>query len=152
MSTTGGQGGETADEPHTWVERQGTRRWVGRNARGARVEIGPGDAPGAFSPGELLAVALAGCVGLTVDAPLERRIGPDGPATVEVDSAPVPGEARYDALTSRLVADLSRLDDAARTRLLTSLHRAVEGHCTVGRTLEAGAATTFTVAGETGAS
>ena len=150
--STGDQGSEAADAPRTWVERQGTRRWVGHNARGARVEIGSGDVPGVFSPGELLKVALAGCVGLTVDAPLERRIGPDGQATVEVDSTPVPGEERYGALTDRLVVDLSALDDAARTRLFTSLHRAVDGHCTVGRTLEAGAVTTFTVAEEPGAS
>jgi uncharacterized OsmC-like protein len=109
------------------------------------VEIGSGGAPGAFSPGELLRIALAGCVGLTVDVPLERRTGPDGPATVEVDSVSVPGEDRYGTLNGRLVVDLSELDDDARSRLLTSLHRAVERHCTVGRTLEAGAVTTFTV-------
>lgn len=155
MSTTGCQGGGTVDASRTWVGRQGTRRWVGRNERGGRVEIGPGDPPGAFSPGELLRIALAGCVGLTVDAPLERRTGSDGPATVAADIAPVPGEDRYDALTSRLLVDLSSLaslDDDARTRLLTSLHCAVAGHCTVGRTLEAGAVVTFTVADEAGTS
>lgn len=148
MSTTEVQGGDAADTPRTWVERQGTRRWVGHNERGGRVEIGSADVPGVFSPGELLRIALAGCVGLTVDAPLERRIGPDGPATVEVDATAVPGEDRYDALTDRLVVDLSGFDETARARLFTSLHRAVAGHCTVGRTLDAGVATTFTIAGE----
>ncbi len=147
MSTTGVEGDDT---PRTWVERQGTRRWVGHNERGGRVEIGPAGTLGVFSPGELLRIALAGCVGLTVDAPLERRIGPDGPATVEVDSTAVPSEDRYDTLTDRLVVDLSGFDEAARTRLFTSLRRAVAGHCTVGRTLEAGATTAFTVAGEDG--
>jgi uncharacterized OsmC-like protein len=148
VSTTGVQGGDTR---RTWVERQGTGRWVGHNERGGRVEIGPADAPGTFNPGELLRIALAGCVGLTVDAPLERRIGPDGPATVEVTSTVVPDDDRYDRLTTRLVVDLSGFDEDARTRLFTSLHRAVAGHCTVGRTLEAGATAVFTVVGEDGA-
>jgi len=138
----------TVPTERLWVERQGSRRWVGRNARGAQVEIGPGDAPGVFSPGELLKIALAGCVGLSADAPLERRIGPDGSATVDVDGTAVPGQERYDALTERLVVDLTGLDDAARTRLFASLHRAIVRYCTVARTLEAGATTTFTVAGE----
>ncbi len=148
MSTTAVSGDVPAETPRTWVARQGTRRWVGHNERGGRVEIGPADEPGVFSPGELLRIALAGCVGLTVDAPLERRIGPDGPATVEVDSTVVDGENRYGTLTDRLVVDLSGFDDAARARLFTSLHRAVAGHCTVGRSLEAGVSTTFTVDGE----
>lgn len=112
------------------------------------MEIGSGDAPGVFSPGELLKIALAGCVGLSADAPLERRIGPDGPATVDVNGTAVPDQERYGALTERLVVDLTGLDEAARVRLFTSLHRAIDRYCTVARTLQAGATTTFTIAGE----
>ncbi|MCL2455064.1 MAG: OsmC family protein [Micrococcales bacterium] len=131
-----------------WVERVGSRRWVGHSSRGATVRIGPVGTDGAFSPAELLKIALAGCAGLTADAPLERRIGPDGPATVTVDGSFDPEEKRYTTLTDRLTVDLSGLDEAARQRLFASLHRAVEGHCVVARTLDAGASTTFTVVGE----
>ena len=48
-------------DPHDlWVERTGTRTYVGRNGRGAEVQIGPLENAGSFSPGELLKVALAG--------------------------------------------------------------------------------------------
>lgn len=131
-----------------WVERTGTRRYVGRSSRGATVEIGDIAYEGAFTPGELMKIALAGCSGLSSDAALARRLGDDVPVTIEVEGLADEAEDRYPALTERLVVDLSSLDPAARERLLTVVHRAIDQHCTVGRTLQAGATVDLTVVGE----
>jgi uncharacterized OsmC-like protein len=131
-----------------WVERTGERRYVGLSSRGARVELGPVGTEGAFTPGELLKIALAGCAGLTVDSPLRRRLGDDVAVTIRVGGPTHEAEDRYPALAEELVVDLSPLDAEARDRLLTVLHRAVDEHCTVGRTLAAGATSTLTVTGE----
>ena len=131
-----------------WVERTGARRYVGRSSRGARVEIGDISYDGAFTPGELMKIALAGCSGLSSDAALARRLGDDVPVTIEVEGLADDAEDRYPTLTERLVVDLSALAPDARERLLTVVHRAIDQHCTVGRTLKAGASVDLTVVGE----
>lgn len=137
-----------AGDTRLWVERIGTRRYVGHSSRGATVQIGSVGDEGAFSPGELLKIALAGCSGLTTDAALARRLGNDYAATIRVGGHSDEDEDRYPALADELVVDLSGLDQAERDKLLVILQRVVTEHCTVGRTLNAGASTTFTVAGE----
>lgn len=137
-----------AGDTRLWVERIGTRRYVGHSSRGARVEIGSVGEPEVFSPGELMKIALAGCTGLSSDAPLARRLGDDYAATIEVGGLADEAEDRYDALTERLVVDLSALDPQQRDRLLTVLHRAIDEHCTVGRTLKHGAQVSVTVDAE----
>ena len=137
-----------AGDTQLWIERTGTRRWVGHSSRGAVVQIGSVGDPEAFSPGELLKIALAGCSGLTTDAPLARRLGPDYAATIRVGGMALRPEDRYPALADEITVDLSGLDQAEKAKLLVILQRAVDEHCTVGRTLNAGATTTFTVAGE----
>ncbi len=122
-----------------WVERTGTRTYTGRNARGAEVSIGPVEAGAVFTPGELLKIALAGCSGMSADHALSHRLGDDVAVTVEVEGPNHPTEDRYPALHERMVVDLTGLDAATRERLLRVVHRAVDEHCTVGRTLQAGA-------------
>ncbi len=133
------------DPSDLWVERTGTRTYVGRNGRGAEVQIGPLENHGSFSPGELLKIALAGCTGLTTDAVIARRLGDDYPAVIEVAGVKELPADRYPHITENLVVDLSTLSDRDRDRLLTIVHRAAEEHCTVGRTVTAGAAVTLTV-------
>ncbi|MFS0704296.1 OsmC family protein [Cellulomonas sp. 179-A 9B4 NHS] len=137
-----------AGDTQLWLERTGTRRYTGRSSRGAEVLIGSVGDEGAFSPGELLKIALGACSGLSSDAALARRLGDDVRVTIRVGGLAHPTEDRYPHLTEELEVDLSSLDDAARDRLLTVVHRAVDQHCTVGRTLEAGATTTLHVTGE----
>ncbi|WP_066585224.1 OsmC family protein [Cellulomonas timonensis] len=131
-----------------WVERTGRRTYTGRNSRGAEVLIGPVEAGAVFTPGELLKIALAGCTGMSADTALAHRLGDDVAVTVEVEGPSDPDEDRYPVLTERLVVDLSSLDAAQRERLLTVVHRAVDNHCTVGRTLTHGATIELTVEGE----
>lgn len=128
-----------------WVERIGHRRYTGHNGRGARVEIGNTGDEGVFGPVELLKLALAGCAGLTADSSLSRRLGDDVPVTIEVGGAVDGPEDRVPAFAERLVVDLSGLADDERERLLVVLQRAIVEHCTVARTLEAGATVTLTV-------
>jgi uncharacterized OsmC-like protein len=119
-----------------WVERVGARRYVGHNARGARVEVGPVEAGAAFTPGELLKIALAGCAGMSADHSLTRRLGSDVPVTVFVAGPKLRTDERYPDLHEELVVDLSGLAPAERDRVTTVVRRAIDRNCTVGRTLE----------------
>lgn len=131
-----------------WVERTGRRTYTGRSSRGAEVLIGPAEAGAVFTPGELLKIALAGCSGMSADTALSHRLGDDVAVTVRVSGQSDPEEDRYPAITEELVVDLSPLDPAQRERLIAVVHRAIDLHCTVGRTLDAGATVELTVSGE----
>ena len=137
-----------AGDTQLWVERTGKRLYTGRNSRGAEVSIGGVEVDGAFSPGELLKIALAGCSGLASDSALRHRLGDDVDVTIHVSGMSDDETDRYPALLEELVVDLSALDATARERLLTVVHRAIDQHCTVGRILEAGATVQLTVTGE----
>ncbi|GAA1901659.1 MAG: OsmC family protein [Williamsia herbipolensis] len=121
-----------------WVERTGTRRYVGHSSRGATVEVGSVDVDGVFTPGELLKIALAACTGMSSDATLARRLGDDYAATVRVSGDADRENEVYPHLQESLELDLSDLDAAALDRLLTVVRRSVDASCTVGRTLKAG--------------
>lgn len=131
-----------------WVERTGTRTYTGRNSRGGEVSIGPVAAGAVFTPGELLKIALAGCSGMSADTALSHRLGVDVPVTIEVEGPNHPTEDRYPALHERVIVDLSGLDEATKERLLRVVHRAVDEHCTVGRTIERGATVELEVSGQ----
>jgi len=131
-----------------WAERTGSRAYTGRNSRGAEVRMGPSEAGAVFTPGELLKVALAGCCGMSSDVALARRLGPGYAATVRVSGRSDPAENRYPHLREELVVDLPDLDDTARARLLTVLHRVIDEECTVARALTRGATLELTVTGE----
>ena len=137
-----------AHDTRLWVERTGERRYVGHNSRGGVVEIGDIKYPDAFTPGELLKLALAGCSGLSADHAIARRLGDDVAVTVEVGGMADQDDDRYPALAERLVVDMSSLSQEDRDRLLVVVNRAIDEHCTVGRTVKAGATVTLTVDGE----
>ena len=127
------------DPAALWVERTGTRTYRGRNSRGATVDIGPVTQDAVFTPGELLKVALAGCAGLTADSALARRLGDEFPATITAAGLKDEEADRYPALTEELIVDLSGLEPEERERVITVVNRAIDAHCTVRRTLAAGA-------------
>ena len=107
--------------------------------------IGSETDEGVFTPGELLKIALAGCSGLSSDQPLRRRLGDDYRAVIRVSGDADRDEERYPLLTERLEVDLSGLSAQDRERLLVVVTRAIDGVCTVGRTLKTGAEITFEV-------
>jgi len=121
-----------------WVERTGTRTYTGRNSRGGEVRIAPLDTDDAFSPGELLKIALAGCTGLTADEVIARRLGADFQARIDVAGVKNLELDRYPELTEEFRLDLSGLAEKERSKLLLILRRAVEEHCTVSRTITDG--------------
>ncbi|MBU3752196.1 MAG: OsmC family protein [Mycobacterium sp.] len=128
-----------------WVERTGVRRYTGRSSRGAEVLIGSETDEGVFTPGELLKIALAGCSGLSSDAPLSRRLGEDYPAVIRVSGPADREQERYPLLAETLEVDLSALSEQDRERLLVIVTRAIDQVCTVGRTLKSGTQITFEV-------
>lgn len=131
-----------AQQPSTtelWVEREGTRRYVGLSSRGGRVEIGSASVDGVFTPGELLKIALAACTAMASDFTTSRRLGDDYTATVRVSGEADRDEERYPRLTESYELDLSGLDQAMANRVIDGIRRSVDANCTVGRTLKAGA-------------
>ena len=128
------------------MERTGIHRYTGRSSRGAEVLIGSESDEGVFTPGELLKIALAGCSGLSSDQPLRRRLGDDYRAVIRVAGPADRDEERYPRLTETLEIDLTGLSDGDTERLLLVINRAIDGVCTVGRTLKAGAEIAFEVA------
>lgn len=125
--------------PELWVEREGTRRYVGHSSNGARVEIGSAGVEGTFTPGELLKIALAACTAMASDFTASRRLGDDYRSTVRVTGDADRDEERYVQLTESYELDLSGLDPAMVERVLDGIRRSVDANCTVGRTLKAGA-------------
>jgi uncharacterized OsmC-like protein len=128
-----------------WAERVGPSLYTGRNARGAEVRMGPVEAGDVFTPGELLKIALAGCAGMSADHPLAHHLGADVQLTVHVAGSKQQGEERYPALHEELEVDLSGLDQAELSRVLTVVTRAIKRYCTVGRTLEHSADVSLTI-------
>lgn len=128
-----------------WVERTGVRRYTGRSTRGAEVLVASEDVEGAFTPGELMKIALAACSGLSSDQPLRRRLGDDYQATIRVSGPADREQERYPLLEASLEVDLSELSDDDVARLLTVVERAIDQVCTVGRTLKSGTNVTFGV-------
>jgi uncharacterized OsmC-like protein len=129
-----------------WVERTGTRRYTGYSSRGAEVLVGSEGDDGAFTPGELLKIALAACSGMSSDHPLAHRLGEDYKAVIRVSGTADRGQERYPLLQETLELDLSALSDDEKARLRAVVHRAVGQACTVGRTLQAGTTVEFEVA------
>jgi len=134
-------------EAKWWVERTGDQTWVGHNARGATVVMAPSDAgvPGAFTPGELLKLALGGCAGMSSEGPAARRLGSDYAATIVIDGTDHPTEDRYLSFTEQIRLDATALDEAGRDALKTAMTRAIDRTCTVGLTLRNGAPVTVTI-------
>ncbi|MFI6867196.1 OsmC family protein [Nocardia sp. NPDC050406] len=129
---------QAAEPVELWVERTGTRAYTGRNNRGGEVLIASQGVPGAFTPGELLKIALAGCTGLSADFTLSRRLGDSFDATVRVSGDADRENELYPELNESFELDLSELDEESRQRLLVAAQRSIDKVCTVGRTLKAG--------------
>lgn len=121
-----------------WAERTGARTYTGLNARGAEVAIGPDDAEGVFSPGELMKLGLAACNLMSADTVIARRLGAGFDAVVAIETEKVRQENRYGSAAVEILLDLTSLDQQGRADLQDVVRRAVERGCTVGRTLDVG--------------
>jgi putative redox protein len=122
------------------LTRQRKARYVATNRRGGTIEVGEGD-DSAFTPVELLLVAISACSAMDVDYIVGKR--------AEADSGTVRSSARKvrDALGNHLV-DLEvtfdlrypegEAGDSARDALPTAIRRSNDRLCTVSRTVQIG--------------
>ena len=128
--------------------RTGTRTYIGRNGRGSEVLVGPVEAEGHFTPGELLKIALAGCAGMSADRVISRRLGDDFQTTVWAHGVSDPAEERYRTVDEEILLELDGLTDAEIETLRTIIGKAIDKACTVGRSVKASVEVTTTVNGQ----
>lgn len=121
------------------AERVGTRTYLARNERGAEIVVGPKEIPGAFTPGELLQIALAVCAGMSSDHRLAHALGDEFVSTLEFGATAVKGENRYSQVNVDITVETSNLDEDALAHLRERAEHLIAKNCTVGRTLRAGA-------------
>ena len=122
------------------IRRDGSHRFTARNDRGGEVAIGRDDAPEAFTPGELLLAAIAGCSAVTTENLLVRRVGEDAELVVHADRDKDPEDPhKFSSVRVSFDVDLSGMeDDSERDRLIDAAERAVARFCTVSRSVEEG--------------
>ncbi|WP_139416364.1 OsmC family protein [Agromyces laixinhei] len=119
------------------VTRVAPRRYAGLNERGATVAIGGAEVDGEhFTPGELLKLALAGCVGLSTDRVAARRLGDEFAMTVWAHGRSDEESNRYTHIAEEVLIDLSALEDGDRAKLVEIMAKAIDRACTVGRSVE----------------
>jgi len=126
------------------VRQAGQHSFVASNGRGAEVRIGRKDQEGSFSPTELLLAAAAGCVAVTAETLVTRRVGE---FTAHAEHVSDEGVHEVTTVPVSLDYDLSGLDEAQRAALDAIVRRAVEQLCTVTRTLKRSATTPLTLPG-----
>ncbi len=129
------------------VSRTGPRTYLGRTERGDSVLIGPADAPGHITPGELLKLALAGCAGMSSDRVLARRLGDDYEATIWAHGQSDAQEERYVAIDEEILLDLDGLGDDELAKLLAVVRASIDRSCTVARSVKDSIALTKAVNG-----
>ncbi len=127
--------------PNLTAERTESGVYVASNERGARVRIGKGGIRHAFTPGELLQLAVATCAAVSSEANLVHHLGEDFEATLTVEAVKNDAENRYDEIHTVFSPDLSSLDTEKMEKMVVRLEKLVDRLCTVGRTLENSAET-----------
>lgn len=124
---------------YPWVERTGTRTYMGYNARGGKVEIGPETNGANFTPGELLQIALAGCAGMSSDQRMAIALGPEFQSILRAIPTKSPASDKYDAFRQIMEVDLAGLDDEKKVRTMKFAQSSIDNNCTIGNTVAAGA-------------
>ncbi len=120
------------------LTRTASGRFRATNNRGGDLEFGQGDDP-AFTPVELLLVAIGGCTGIDVDLITSRRALPESfVVTVAADKIRDDGGNRLDDVTVTFAITFpdGPEGDAARGVLPDAVRRSHDRLCTVSRTVE----------------
>jgi len=136
------------DSPPVTILRVGAHTYVARTESGAELRIGPSTDPGAFTPGMLLKIALAGCNAMSADARLAKELGDDFPSQTTVETLKHEEEERYAKFRVTVTAPIQDLGEEDCEKLEELAGKAVKRKCTVGRTLEAGAGYEFRLVGD----
>ena len=120
------------------VERGAAGSFTAVNSRGGRLGFGTGS-DDAFTPTELLLVALGGCTAVDVDILTSRRAEPDS-LEIVVDADKVRDEygnrMTNIEITYRVAFPAGTDGDAARAVLPDVVRKSQERLCTVGRTVQ----------------
>ena len=121
-----------------WVERIGKYTYVGHNARGSSVLLGPADAglENSFSPGDLLKIALAACAGMSTNAIVTRRLGETFAQTIVINGETHPEEDRYQSFSEQMLLDTTELTPKEIDALATAIARGLKKACTISNTVE----------------
>lgn len=135
------------------IERDGPEHYVARNARGGVIALGSGEGD-AFTPVELLLVAIGGCTGIDVDLVTSRRAEPDR-FVVRVSGEKIKDEAGENRMQNLHVEfDVTFPEgpagDKAREALPRIMKQSHDRLCTVTRTVEHGTPVTLSEAGGDG--
>ena len=120
--------------PSVRVERTETG-FVAVNERGARLELGGGDAEGVFSPVELLLAALGGCELVTVE-PLTAKRGHRLTRLAVVVDGEKAAETKLSRVTITYDVELPEGDAVADEVFRAVAQRVHAGYCTVGKALK----------------
>jgi putative redox protein len=134
----------STDSPHRSVrlERVQTGRYTATNVRGGQISVSSGDdTDTAFTPVELLLVAMGGCTAADVDFITSRRAEPEH-FEVLVDAEKVRDEHGNHlsdlVMTFRISFPDGEAGDQARTVLPDAVKKSHDRLCTVSRTIELG--------------
>jgi len=126
--------------------RTGKARFTATNVRGGTIEVGDGVDNDAFTPVELLLVALGGCSGLDVDAILGKR-GEFTSFAINSRGDKVRDDDGNHLVNIQLTFDAKfpegEAGDSARDFLPTAMAKSHDWLCTVARTVQLGAPVEF---------
>ncbi|GAB3293538.1 OsmC family protein [Parasphingorhabdus pacifica] len=122
------------------VRRTGKHSFTATNDRGIEVAIGRDGDPDAFTPGELLLAAIAGCSAVTSENLLTRRVGEEAPIAVHADRTKTQDDPnKFASVQVNLDVDLDAVEDPdERAKLAEAVQRAIDRFCTVSRSVEEG--------------
>lgn len=121
--------------PELTLTREGKSTFTAGNGRGGTVLVGPDKVDGAFTPGELLKIAVAGCIGMSADHRLANLLGDEFEGTVSVVAHKDEANERYSHFEVTLSAPPADLDPERLEHGLERAQSLIEKNCTVGRTL-----------------
>jgi putative redox protein len=120
------------------VERVAAGQYEAVNSRGGRLIFGKGGDE-AFTPTELLLIAIGGCTAIDVDIITTRRAEPEAfEIIVDADKVHEGGRNHLTNIevTYRLTFPAGEAGDKARAVLPDAIRQSRDRLCTVGRTVE----------------
>lgn len=114
-----------------WVERREDGNWEGHSSEGASIVIGHSE--GMFNPGDLMKIALAACGSMSSHMPVERVLGENKGARIEVSGDYDDDNDRYNSFSEKVIVDASDkgLNDEDARKLEKRIRAHIEKDCTV---------------------